>query len=176
MTIVWSPEAAEDPASLRTTSQPQSRRRSPHASLIVEGRTWHRPSGAAGRSCPRHAKLVIPNTPVIIPYRVRERTLEILASITTHAAGPTVSGAAHPYGAAEAPVLEHHVNRGLNAFFAVRARNAHRADHLAVHEDRQGARLGKIAHERGSQILTASHDLVRFRRCPPPAKCRLRLQ
>jgi toxin ParE1/3/4 len=82
MTIVWSPEAAEDLASLRDyigNHNPAAARRI--ASLIVEaverGIAAHPELGRAGR-VPGTRELVIPNTPVIIPYRVRERTLEIL--------------------------------------------------------------------------------------------------
>src|SRR5712671_2195692 len=72
--------------------------------------------------------------------------------------------------------LKHHVNRCLDAFFAVGAGHAHRADQLAVDHNRQSTRLRKIVHERRSQILAGAHDLVHFRGRPAPAECRFRLQ
>ena len=59
---------------------------------------------------------------------------------------------------------EHCVDRGLGAFLAVGAGNAHRADHLAVNYDRQGARLRKIVHESRRQMTTGSVLSCGFRR------------
>src|SRR5689334_9290583 len=42
---------------------------------------------------------------------------------------------------------KHYVNRCLGAFLAVRAGDPHRADHLAVHHNRQCAVLREVVHE-----------------------------
>ena len=82
MRIIWSPEATEDLADLRdyiARDDPSAAQRV--AALIfqiIERNLFENPElGAPGR-VPDTRELVVPHTPVIIPYRVHDDTLQIL--------------------------------------------------------------------------------------------------
>jgi toxin ParE1/3/4 len=82
MTPVWSPEAIEDLAALRTYTEqddPASARRvALHIIHNVEILLPANPEmGRAGR-VPGTRELVIPRTPFIVPYRLQGRTIQIL--------------------------------------------------------------------------------------------------
>jgi toxin ParE1/3/4 len=82
MTLVWSPEAVEDLASLRAyiaADDPAAARRGAlHILHNVETLLPRSPEmGRPGR-VPGTRELVIPKTPFIVPYRLRGRVIQIL--------------------------------------------------------------------------------------------------
>ena len=82
MTLVWSPEAAEDLASLRAyiaADDPAAARRvALHILHNIETLLPRSPEmGRPGR-VPGTRELVIPKTPFIVPYRLQGRVIQIL--------------------------------------------------------------------------------------------------
>ena len=82
MKIVWSPEAIEDLISLRAyiaEDDPTAARRvALHIVRNVEQLLPNHPHmGRPGR-VPGTRELVIPNTPYIVPYRLRDQTIQIV--------------------------------------------------------------------------------------------------
>jgi toxin ParE1/3/4 len=82
MRIVWSPEAIVDLSDLRehiASDNPEAARRVALAivSTVEVGLSENPKQGRPGR-VPDTRELVIPNTPVIVPYRIRDTTLDIL--------------------------------------------------------------------------------------------------
>jgi toxin ParE1/3/4 len=81
MTLMWSPESIHDLISLRAhigEHDPAAAKRiALHILYCVEHLLSENPQlGAPGR-VPRTRELVIPNTPYIVPYRIRGTTIEI---------------------------------------------------------------------------------------------------
>jgi toxin ParE1/3/4 len=82
MTLVWSPQAVEDLASLRAyiaADDPAAARRvALHILNSVETALPRSPQmGRPGR-VPGTRELVIPKTPFIVPYRLQGRVIQIL--------------------------------------------------------------------------------------------------
>jgi toxin ParE1/3/4 len=82
MRIIWSPEAIIGLAALReyiASHNPEAAIRVALAILnaVEPGLSENPERGRPGR-IPDTRELVVPNTPVIIPYRIRDTTLEIL--------------------------------------------------------------------------------------------------
>ena len=82
MNIVWSPEAIIDLVDLReyiARDNPEAARQVALTvvSMIEVNLSDHPHSGHPGR-VPHTRELVIPKTPVVVPYRIRNDTLEIL--------------------------------------------------------------------------------------------------
>ena len=82
MTPVWSPEAIEDLAALRTyieANDPEAAQRTArHIIENIETLLANHPAmGRAGR-VPGTRELVIPGTPFIVPYRVIGNSIQIL--------------------------------------------------------------------------------------------------
>lgn len=82
MTLIWSPESIRDLIALRAHIAEQdpaaAKRVALHILLCVEGLLAEHPKlGASGR-VPGTRELVIPKTPYIIPYRVRDSRIEIV--------------------------------------------------------------------------------------------------
>jgi len=82
MRIIWSPEAIIDLTDLRdyiASDNPDAARRVALAILntIEVGLAKNPERGRPGR-VPDTRELVVPKTPVIVPYRIRNTTLEIL--------------------------------------------------------------------------------------------------
>jgi plasmid stabilization system protein ParE len=93
MTLLWSPESIHELLALRAhiaEHDPAAAKRvALHILYCVEYLLSENPKiGAPGR-VPGTRELVIPKTPYIVPYRVRGTKIELLASTTPHAAGPT---------------------------------------------------------------------------------------
>ena len=93
MTLLWSPESIHDLLALRAhinEHDPAAAKRvALHILYCVEYLLAENPKlGAPGR-VPGTRELVIPKTPYIVPYRVRHSKIEIAASTTPPAAGPT---------------------------------------------------------------------------------------
>ena len=82
MIIVWSPQAVADLAALRAfiaeDDKAAARRIALHIIHNVEELLSRQPSmGRAGR-VPGTRELVIPRTPYIVPYRVRDNRIQVL--------------------------------------------------------------------------------------------------
>ena len=82
MTLIWSPEAIDDLASLRTyiaeDSPAPAQRVVLHILHNVEALLSEHPAmGRPGR-VPGTRELVIPDTPFIVPYRVQAGTIQVL--------------------------------------------------------------------------------------------------
>jgi toxin ParE1/3/4 len=82
MRIVWSPEAIDDLASLRAyiaeDNPAAARRVALRVSQAVEENLPANPRiGRPGR-VPGTRELVVTGTPFIVPYRVRDRTIQVL--------------------------------------------------------------------------------------------------
>ena len=82
MTPIWSPEAIDDLASLRAyiaeDSPAAAQRVVLHILHNVEALLSEHPAmGRPGR-VPETRELVIPDTPFIVPYRVHDRTIQVL--------------------------------------------------------------------------------------------------
>lgn len=82
MTIVWSPRAIEHLAQLReyiARDSPKAANRIASALLDAVERLAKLPNlGRPGRVA-RTRELVVPGTPYIIPYRLRDNRLEVIA-------------------------------------------------------------------------------------------------
>ena len=81
MALIWSPESIHDLISLRahiSQDEPTAAKRvALHILYCVEHLLTENPKlGSPGR-VPGTRELVIPKTPYIVPYRVRETTIEI---------------------------------------------------------------------------------------------------
>src|ERR1700688_3282561 len=81
MTLVWSPESIHDLIALRgyiaEHDPPSAKRVALHILYSVERLLSENPKlGSPGR-VPGTREFVIPNTPYIVPYRVRGTTIEI---------------------------------------------------------------------------------------------------
>ncbi len=82
MTPIWSPEAIDDLASLRAyiaeDSPAAAQRIVLHILHNIEALLSEHPAmGRPGR-VPGTRELVIPDTPVIVPYRVQDSTIQVL--------------------------------------------------------------------------------------------------
>jgi toxin ParE1/3/4 len=82
MIVVWSPQAIDDLASLRAfiaEDDPAAAKRIALLILRNVGQlvSVHPEIGRAGR-VPGTRELVIPRTPYIVPYRIRDRRVQVL--------------------------------------------------------------------------------------------------
>jgi toxin ParE1/3/4 len=90
MKVVWSRRAIRQPVHLRRYIEPDSEQNALVASRIltsVDLLRTHPQIGRPGR-VPGTRELVVPDTPYVIPYRVRRERLELIAVFAAAKNGP----------------------------------------------------------------------------------------
>jgi toxin ParE1/3/4 len=82
MTILWSPEAINDLASLRSyiaEDDPAAAQRTVlHILRTIEQLLSGNPNMARAGRVPGTRELVVPRTPTIVPYRIRDKRIQVL--------------------------------------------------------------------------------------------------